>query len=110
MILRLWRGKVPAAKAEEYRQYQREVGPPGYRAIPGNLGVYMLGRDLGDLYEVSFLTLWESWDAIRQFAGDPIDKARYYDRDFEFLVDPPDKVEHFEVLDAEIGAVGPRGR
>jgi hypothetical protein len=37
-------------------------------------------------------------DSIRAFAGDPVDKAKYYERDFDFLIDPPDKVEHFEVL------------
>jgi hypothetical protein len=101
MILRLWRGRVAAARAAEYREYQRQVGPPGYRAVPGNLGVYMLGRDLGEEYEIAFLTLWESWEAIREFAGEPLDRARYYERDFEFLIDPPERVEHFEVLAAE---------
>lgn len=100
MIVRLWRGRVPAAKAAEYVEYQKEVGPPGYRKVPGNLGIYLLGRDLGEHYEVAFLTLWESWDAIREFAGEPIEKATYYERDFEFLVDPPEEVEHFEVLEA----------
>ncbi len=100
MIARLWRGRVPAARADEYREYQREVGPPNYRAVPGNLGVFMLGRELGDEYEVSMLTLWDSWEAIRAFAGDPVDRARYYESDFEFLIDPPEKVEHFEVLEA----------
>jgi heme-degrading monooxygenase HmoA len=98
MIVRLWRGRVPTEMAAEYRTYQEDVGPSGYTRIPGNRGVYMLGRDLGDEYEIAMLTLWESWNAIRVFAGDPIDDAKYYERDFEFLVDPPEKVEHFEVL------------
>jgi hypothetical protein len=100
MILRIWRGVAPAARAAEFRAYQHEVGPPNYRAIPGNRGVLMVGRELGDRYEVVMLTLWESWDAIRAFAGDPPDRARYYDRDFEFLIDPPEHVEHFELLEA----------
>lgn len=99
MIIRLWRGRVAAERAAEYRQYQSEVGPPNYRKIPGNLGVYMMGRELGDEYEIAMLTLWESWQAIRAFAGEPVDKAKYYDRDFEFLIDPPENVEHFEVLE-----------
>jgi hypothetical protein len=107
MILRLWRGRVPTAKAAEYLDYQRQVGPPGYRAIPGNLAVYMLGRDLGEHYEVSFLTAWESWEAIRAFAGEPVDRARYYERDMDFLVDPPEVVEHFEVLESHTGAAAP---
>ena len=100
MIVRLWRGRVPASKAEDYKAYQLQVGPPGYRKIPGNLGVYMLGRDLGEEYEIAMLSLWESWDAIRAFAGEPVDKAKYYDRDFDYLIDPAETVEHFEVLAA----------
>lgn len=98
MIVRLWRGRIHASKADEYIAYQHEVGPPGYRRIPGNRGIYMLGRDLGEQYEIVMLTLWESWDAIRAFAGDPVDRAKYYDRDFDYLIDPPEKAEHFEVL------------
>jgi hypothetical protein len=98
MIARLWRGRVPVARAEEYRIYQEEVGPPGYRVIVGVRGIYMLGREVDELYEIAMLTFWDSLGAIRAFAGDPIDRARYYDRDFDFLVDPPERVEHFDVL------------
>ncbi|MDA8017278.1 MAG: antibiotic biosynthesis monooxygenase [Thermoanaerobaculia bacterium] len=98
MILRMWRGRVPLERAGEYSDYQREVGPPGYRAVKGNEGVLMVGRELGDEYEITMVTLWSSWRAVRAFAGEPLDAARYYDRDFEFLIDPPDKVEHFEML------------
>jgi heme-degrading monooxygenase HmoA len=100
MIVRLWRGRVAASRAAEYRVYQEEVGPPNYRTVPGIRRIYMLGRDLGEHYEIAMLTFWESLQAIRAFAGDPVDKARYYDRDFDFLIDPPDKVEHFEVVES----------
>ncbi len=98
MIVRLWRGRVPADRAEEYKAYQEEVGTPGYTKIPGNLGIYMIGRHVGDEYEIAMLTFWDTMASIEAFAGDPVDKAKYYERDFEFLIDPPDKVEHFEVL------------
>lgn len=98
MIVRLWRGRVPADRAEEYKAYQEEVGPPGYARIPGNLGVYMIGREQGSEYEIAMLTFWDSVESVRAFAGEPVDKARYYERDFEFLIDPPETVEHFEVL------------
>jgi heme-degrading monooxygenase HmoA len=89
---------VPLSRAEEYKAYQDEVGPPGYATVKGNLGVYMMGREVGDEYEIAMLTFWDSMDSVRAFAGEPVDKAKYYERDFEFLIDPPDKVEHFEVL------------
>ena len=108
MIARLWRGRVARARAEEYRVYQEEVGPSGYRTVPGIERIYMLGRELGGEYEIAMLTFWESLDAIRAFAGDPVDKARYYERDLDFLIDPPEKVEHFDVLVREIPAAAGR--
>jgi heme-degrading monooxygenase HmoA len=98
VIVRLWRGRVPSSVAEEYRVYQEEVGPPGYRTVPGIRRIYMLGRDLGGEYEIAMLTYWDSLAAIRAFAGDPVDGARYYERDFDFLIDPPERVEHFDLL------------
>lgn len=98
MIVRLWKGRVPAARAEEYRKYQEEVGPPNYVKTPGNLGAYMLGRAVGDEYEIAMLTFWESLDSIRAFAGDDVEKAKYYERDADFLVELAEKVDHYEVL------------
>ena len=99
-VVRLWRGRVASSRAAEYRVYQEEVGPPNYRTVPGIRRIYMLGREIGEHYEIAMLTFWKSLQAIRAFAGDPVDKARYYARDFAFLIDPPDKVEHFELLES----------
>lgn len=101
MILRMWRGVVKSEQREAYIEYQKQVGPPGYREVSGHVATYMVGREIGDNYELSFLTLWESWDAIYSFSGDPVDKAKYYDHDFEYLIDPPETVEHYEVLATE---------
>lgn len=98
MIVRLWKGRVAAERAEEYRKYQEEVGPPGYEKVEGNLGIYVLGRSLGEEYEIAMLTFWDSIESIRSFAGDPVDAAKYYEHDFEFLIEPPEKVDHYEVL------------
>jgi hypothetical protein len=43
--------------------------------------------------EVITMSLWESWEAIREFAGDPPDRARYYPKDDEYLLTRPDKVK-----------------
>lgn len=97
MIARLWKGRVPAAKAEAYLRLMQDVALPDYRAVAGNLGAWRLHRPLGDLVEVRMLTFWESLDAIVRFAGDPVDAAKYYDFDPDFLVELPEKVLHYEV-------------
>jgi hypothetical protein len=47
---------------------------------------------------VMTLSLWESLDSIRAFAGDDLERAKYYDFDPEYLLSLPATVEHWEVL------------
>ena len=44
------------------------------------------------------ISLWESLEAIEEFAGDDIDHARYYPEDADFLIELEPKVTHYEVL------------
>lgn len=44
------------------------------------------------------MTFWESLDAIRGFAGDDLEKAKYYPEDAEFLLEYEPRVVHYEVV------------
>jgi len=50
------------------------------------------------------VSLWDSLDAIRGFAGDEPERARYYPEDERFLLALSPGVEHFEVV------IGPDGK
>ena len=104
MIARRWHGVVPSSKASEYQEYMEQTGVAAYQATPGNRGVYLFRRDEGDLTHFEILTFWESLAAVHAFAGDDIERARYYDRDVEFLVELEPFVAHFEVL--PLGSAG----
>jgi hypothetical protein len=96
-ILREWRAEIRRSLKEAYFNYVRSTGIAGYRATPGNLGAAVAIRDLdNNRSEVVTLSWWETLDAIRAFAGEPIDQARYYPRDNEFLLTRPEKVIHYE--------------
>lgn len=99
MIARIWRGTTDAARAEEYVRYLEETGLREYRETPGNRGVFLLRRIEGDRAEFVTLTFWESFEAIRRFAGPVPEKAVYYPKDREFLHELPPTVEHFEIVD-----------
>ena len=98
-IARTWHGAVPTERAEEYHQYLLRTGVPDYRTAAGNQGVYVLQRTEGPITHFLLLTLWQSWDAIRAFAGDDIERARYYPEDESFLLELEPMVTHYEVLD-----------
>lgn len=98
MIMRMWRGLVPAEKKQAYVDYLHQTGLADYAATPGNLGVALLCRDRGDLVEFVTMTRWDSVESIKAFAGDDYEKARYYPEDDRFLVSKEELVEHYEVL------------
>ena len=99
MIARIWRGTVREADKDIYLAYLQKTGLKEYAETPGNRGVYTLRRIADDKCEFLLLTLWDSWDAIKTFAGPDYDKAVYYSEDDKFLIDRGPKVEHFELLE-----------
>jgi heme-degrading monooxygenase HmoA len=100
MIARLWHGAVLAKQGDAYMRYLEETGIPDSRATPGNRGVYVLRRQEGDAAHFLFVSLWESREAIRAFAGEDIELARYYPEDREFLLELEPTVTHYEVAAA----------
>ena len=102
MIARTWHGVVPLEKAEAYHAYLLDTGVPDLRATPGNRGVYVLRRAEGEQAHFFMISLWVSLEAIRAFAGDDIERARYYPRDREFLTELEPTVTHYEVLEAPV--------
>jgi len=98
MIARTWHGMTDASKADDYLDYLNKTGVPDCRATPGNLGVYLLRRIEGNVAHFLFLTLWESEDAIKRFAGANIEKARYYPEDKQFLLELEPTVTHYDVM------------
>jgi heme-degrading monooxygenase HmoA len=100
MIARSWTGAVRQADADEYARYISETGFAEYGRTPGNRGAWMLRRDEGDRTEFITLSLWESEDAIRAFAGDDIDAAVLYPEDERYLIDGKSTVTHYEVVEA----------
>jgi heme-degrading monooxygenase HmoA len=100
MIARQWHGAVLAERADAYLRYLGETGIPDSKATPGNRGVLVLTRRDGKVAHFVFISLWESLDAVRAFAGDEIERARYYPEDRDFLLELEPTVTHYEVAAA----------
>ncbi|TYT26438.1 antibiotic biosynthesis monooxygenase [Luteimonas viscosa] len=98
MIARTWHGRVPTGKADAYHAYLLRTGLNDYASTPGNRGVQALRRTEGDITHFLLITLWDSLDAIRAFAGPDYDQARYYAEDDDYLLEREPTVTHYEVL------------
>jgi len=96
MIARIWHGTVPAEKSERYLHLMRTVAIPDYRATPGNLDALCLHRTDGEIAHFEMLTFWENVEAIKRFAGEDYELAKYYDFDEQYLIMRAAKVRHFE--------------
>ena len=100
MIARIWYGRTRAEHLDEYAKYVEETGLRGLHTVPGNVGAYLFRRQVDDQAEFLVLSLWESMDAIRAFAGEEVDTARYYPDDKDYLLSFEPKVQHYEVWGA----------
>ena len=101
MIARIWRGAVRADDAAAYASYIQETGVEGYRKTPGNRGAWALWRVEGDRAEFVTVSLWDSREAIKGFAGQDIEKAVFYPEDDRFLVERDLTAYHYEVAGPE---------
>jgi antibiotic biosynthesis monooxygenase (ABM) superfamily enzyme len=70
---------------------------PGIHRIPGYLGAHLLRRDSGN-DEVEFITIttWDSWDAIREFAGGDGSTSVIYPKVNDLLTRFGEHSEHYE--------------
>lgn len=102
MIARIWRGVTKAADKDTYFGYLNKTGLPDYRATAGNRGVWVLCRVQEDTAEFTLVSLWDSYESIRAFAGPEFEKAVYYPEDRKFLLELDPRVTHYEVLAAAV--------
>lgn len=103
MIARIWKGTVRAQRADAYLEYLEKTGLAKARGTPGNRAVSILRRTTDQGVEFTFRSDWESWDAIRAFAGPDPEIAVYFPEDRDFLLEMTPGVEHHEIAVDERG-------
>ena len=98
MIVRMWHGRVPTSKARAYREFLNKRAIPDYQSVPGNKSVHILERQEGDVTHFITMTFWENMSVIHGFAGDDVERAKYYPEDKDFLLEFEPTVVHYEVV------------
>ena len=98
MIARIWRGVTREADQDTYFEYLRKTGLKEYASTPGNRGVWVLRRVRDGKSEFTLMSLWDSWEAIKAFAGSDYEQAVFYPEDEKFLIERGPRVMHYEVL------------
>jgi heme-degrading monooxygenase HmoA len=98
MITRIWHGRTKKTDADRYLSFLQEKGVQDYLNTPGNTGVRIwrtIEQDIAHFWTVS---TWESRESIAAFAGEDINKAKYYPEDQHFLLEFEPTVSHMETF------------
>jgi heme-degrading monooxygenase HmoA len=98
MIARIWRGWTRAEDEAAYVDYLEASGASASRGTPGNRGFYILHRAVGDRAEFVTMSLWDSLEAVRGFAGDNVERAVFFPEDDRFLIERDMTVAHYEFV------------
>ena len=106
-IARIWKGRTLESKADEYEAYLNQSGISKIRSTPGNLGAYVLRRTSDGKTEFVVISLWESLDAVRRFAGPDYQKAVILPKDRQYLLEVEPNVVHYEIARADLPTGAP---
>jgi heme-degrading monooxygenase HmoA len=98
MIARTWRGATKLEDADAYGEYLRRTGFAEFRKTEGNRGAFGLRHIGNNRAEFVVVSLWDSIEAIRRFAGDEVERAVFYPEDERFLTERDAHVTHYEVI------------
>ena len=98
MIARIWHGRTSAEDYEAYTEFLKQRAIPDYQGTKGFIHLVFLRSSRGNEGHFTLITFWESLEAVKNFAGEDYEKAKYYPEDKDFLLEFEEKVEHYEVF------------
>jgi heme-degrading monooxygenase HmoA len=103
IVLRVWTARIRTEHEAEYGDYIARTGGDDLHKTSGNLGHQVIVRSLGDgTSEISALSWWIDMDAVKAFAGEQPEVARYYPEDDAYLLERPQFVVHHRVLSGSV--------
>ena len=109
MIARVWSGAASAANAGAYVAHLHAHVFPELTRIAGHRGAYVLRRPAAAGVAFTVITLWESIDAIRAFAGDDAEAAVVPAGARALLSSWDERAVHWEVALATLDNPGAAG-
>jgi len=98
MIARIWHGRTKAEDYEAYTDFLRNKAIPDYQSTKGFIKLVFLRNTKEDERHFTLITFWEDLDAIKNFAGEDYEKAKYYPEDKDYLLEFEERVTHYEVF------------
>jgi heme-degrading monooxygenase HmoA len=98
MIARIWHGKTSLKNFEAYTEFLKNVAIPDYQRTVGFKGLSFLRQIRDNEGHFNLITYWDNLEVIKNFAGEDLEKAKYYPEDDAFLLEFEEYVQHHEVF------------
>jgi heme-degrading monooxygenase HmoA len=98
-IARIWRGRTPRNRADEYEAYNYDAGIKPL--LETAMGVQTLREDREHDTEFVTISYWESIDAMSRFTSTDPTTVHHLDRDAEFLVELPESVQVLQIRSSQ---------
>ena len=99
MVSRHWTATAKPGREDEYLQHLKHETFPQLARLAGFVQASVLSRAVPVGTEFRVVTLWESLDAIRAFAGSRVETAVVPPAVQEMMARYDAEVVHYEVLD-----------
>jgi heme-degrading monooxygenase HmoA len=97
-IMRKWHGKVPIEKADEYENFLIKKAAPDYSSVKGLMKLYFQRKDEESIAHFLLITIWDSEESVKKFAGYNPAIAKYYPEDDSFLLEKEKHVSTYKVF------------
>jgi heme-degrading monooxygenase HmoA len=98
MIARVWNGHATRKDADAYESMLKPELLPGVSKVKGYRGSYLLRRENGEDVEFITILLWDSLDAIRDFAGPDFETSIVPEDRKKYLSRHDAKAKHYEIV------------
>jgi len=76
----------------------KERAAPDYGSVQGLQNLFFTRRDEGDVSHFLLVTIWDSIDAVKKFAGENPDIAKYYPEDDDYLLEKEKYSQNYRVF------------
>jgi len=96
--MRLWHGEVSIEKADEYEQFMLDRAAPDYSSVEGLLNLSFQRRNEETKAHFLLVTVWDSIESIKKFAGEQPEIAKYYSEDDNFLLSKETNTSLYDVF------------
>lgn len=102
MVTRIWKGRTSRERADDYGDFLKRTAYLDYGRVEGNRGWLLLRQDREEDVEFAFVSFWDSMESLRTYAGDDVEKPKYYAQDRAALLELPERVDHYETVDTHL--------